>query len=260
MILISDMSRTTKVNPSNNATTTSTSSPTDDEISQSSSSLTTSTELKDQCSNAGLSNKNLSTVSPDLTTSEYIAEQRAKTRDIVLGLQNKNIKLIAIDFDNTFLSTHTHGYYKGTADSLLPYIRPVFQYFIQELLESSAFSRTLHVCFVSFSPQEKLIKKLLRLAFTTSKTDQIIIRCSTPEFVANMKADYPGKECHLLSVVTEIDKKRKTRIARREILLLDDDPYNISTAERFGHRVLEIRDEISLDILQDFVYNKLPDS
>ncbi|CAF4612710.1 unnamed protein product, partial [Rotaria magnacalcarata] len=86
------MSRTTKVNPSNNATTTSTSSPTDDEISQSSSSLTTSTELKDQCSNVGLSNKNLSTVSPDLTTSEYIAEQRAKTRDIVLGLQNKNIK------------------------------------------------------------------------------------------------------------------------------------------------------------------------
>ncbi|CAF3730323.1 unnamed protein product [Rotaria socialis] len=250
------MSRTTKVNPSNNATTTSTSSPADDEISQSLPSLTTSTELKNQCSNADLSNQNLSTVSPDLTTSEDIAN-RAKARDIVVGLQNKNIKLIAIDFDNTFLSTHTHGYYKGTADSLLPYIRPVFHYFIQELLESSAFSRTLHVCFVSFSPQEKLIKKLLRLAFTTSKTDQIIIRCSTPEFVANMKADYPGKEYHLLSVVTEIEKKRKTRIVRREILLLDDDPYNISTAERFGHKVLEIRDEISLDILKDFVDNEL---
>ncbi|CAF4690800.1 unnamed protein product, partial [Rotaria socialis] len=240
-----------------------TSSPADDEISQSLPSLTTSTELKNQCSNADLSNQNLSTVSPDLTTSEDIAN-RAKARDIVVGLQNKNIKLIAIDFDNTFLSTHTHGYYKGTADSLLPYIRPVFHYFIQELLESSAFSRTLHVCFVSFSPQEKLIKKLLRLAFTTSKTDQIIIRCNTPKFVATMRAndpgkEYPGKESHILSVVAEIGKKIKTKIAPGEILLLDDDRNNISTAERFGHKVLQIRDEISLDILKDFVYNKLRD-
>ncbi|CAM4979374.1 unnamed protein product, partial [Rotaria socialis] len=188
------MSPTMKVNPSNNATTTTaTSSPADDEISQSLPSLTTSTELKNQCSNADLSNQNLSTVSPDLTTSEDIAN-RAKARDIVLGLQNKNIKLIAIDFDNTFLSKHTGGRHEGKADSLVRFIRPVFKYFIQELLESPDFSRTLHVCFVSFSPQEKLIKELLRLAFTTSKTDQIIIRCNTPEFVATMSADYPGKE------------------------------------------------------------------
>ncbi|CAF3597024.1 unnamed protein product [Rotaria socialis] len=258
------MSPTMKVNPSNNATTTTaTSSPADDEISQSLPSLTTSTELKNQCSNADLSNQNLSTVSPDLTTSEDIAN-RAKARDIVLGLQNKNIKLIAIDFDNTFLSKHTGGRHEGKADSLVRFIRPVFKYFIQELLESPDFSRTLHVCFVSFSPQEKLIKELLRLAFKTSKTDRIIIRCNTPKFVATMRAndpgkEYPGKEYHLLSVVTEIEKKRKTRIVRREILLLDDDPENISTAEQFGHKVLQIRDEISLDILKDFVYNKLRD-
>ncbi|CAF3099780.1 unnamed protein product [Rotaria socialis] len=253
------MSPTMKVNPSNNATTTTTtSSPADDEISQSLPSLTTSTELKNQCSNADLSNQNLSTVSPDLTTSEDIAN-RAKARDIVLGLQNKNIKLIAIDFDNTFLSKHTGGRHEGKADSLVRFIRPVFKYFIRELLESPDFSRTLHVCFVSFSPQEKLIKELLRLAFTTSKTDQIIIRCNTPEFVATMSADYPGKESHILSVVAEIGKKIKTKIAPGEILLLDDDRNNISNAITCRHKVLQIRDEISLDILKDFVYNKLRD-
>ncbi|CAF3399043.1 unnamed protein product [Rotaria socialis] len=255
------MSRITKVNPSNNATT-STSSPVVNKKSQSSSSLITLMRLKNQNRrpSVNLSDKNLSTVSTRLTASKYVAEQRAKARDIVLGLQNKNIKLIAIDFDNTFLSIHTNGYYQGTADSLLSYIRSAFHYLIQELLESSAYSQTLHVCFVSFSSQEQLIRKLLHLAFKTSKTDRIIIRCNTPEFVANMDEDFLGKEYHLSSVVTEIATRRNKTIKPNEILLLDDDVQNILIAEKFGHKVLEIRDEISLDILKDFVYNNLPDS
>jgi hypothetical protein len=103
-----------------------------------------------------------------LSSSKLIAEQRAKARDIVLGIQRKNIKLIAIDFDNTFLSIHTNGYYQGTVDSLLEHIRTTFLYLIQEILDSSAFGQTLHVCIVSFSSQEQLIRKLLQLAFKTS--------------------------------------------------------------------------------------------
>ncbi len=96
--------------------------------------------------------------------------------------------------------------------------------------------------------------------FSFSKTDRIIIRCNTPEFVALMNDDFLGKECHLTSVVTEIATRRHKTIKPNEILLLDDDVQNILTAEEFGHRVLEIRDEINLDILKDFVYNVLPDS
>src|SRR5271168_467847 len=75
-------------------------------------------------------NRRSSTTSFDhqnpLSSSKLIAEQRAKARDIVLGIQRKNIKLIAIDFDNTFLSIHTNGYYQGTVDSLLEHIRTTF--------------------------------------------------------------------------------------------------------------------------------------
>lgn len=106
--------------------------------------------------------------SPRQSATKIIAEQRSKARDIVLGIQRKNIKLIAIDFDNTFLSIHTNGYYQGTVENLLEYIRTSFFYFIQEILDSPAFGHTLHVCIVSFSSQEQLIRKLLQLAFKTS--------------------------------------------------------------------------------------------
>ena len=140
---------------------------------KSQSSLISVMRLKNQPrrSNGNLTEKTSlpsSSSSQRITTSKYVAEQRAKARDIVLGIQRKNIKLIAIDFDNTFLSIHTSGYYQGTVDSLLEYIRTTFLYFIQEILDSSAFSQTLHVCIVSFSSQEQLIRKLLQLAFKTS--------------------------------------------------------------------------------------------
>jgi hypothetical protein len=126
--------------------------------------------LKSQNRRTSINSSDKNTLSPTsrVSTSKYVAEQRAKARDIVLGIQRKNIKLLAIDFDNTFLSIHTSGYYQGTVDTLLEYIRTTFLYLIQEILDLSTFGQTLHVCIVSFSSQEQLIRKLLQLAFKTS--------------------------------------------------------------------------------------------
>ena len=162
------MSRLTRATPSTKITP---STPITNKKSQpTSSSFITLMRLKNQPrrSNANLSEKNSFSPSQRGVTSKHTAEQRAKSRDIVLGIQRKNIKLIAIDFDNTLLSIHTSGYYQGTVESLLEYIRPSFLYLIQEILDSSAFGQTLHVCIVSFSTQEQLIRKLLQLAFKTS--------------------------------------------------------------------------------------------
>lgn len=161
------MSRLAKVTSSNKTSTTSS---LEYKRSQSSPSLIALMRLKNhnRRSTGVTSDKSMPPGSSRISTSKYIAEQRAKARDIVLGLQRKNIKLIAIDFDNTFLSIHTNGYYQGTVDGLLDHIRATFHYFIQETLDSSAFGQTLHVCIVSFSSQEQLIRKLLQLAFKTS--------------------------------------------------------------------------------------------
>jgi hypothetical protein len=154
--------------PSSNKTTPS--SPTTSKKSQSSSSIITIMRLKNQNrrSNGSSTDKSTELPSPRLSTSKIVAEQRAKARDIVLGIQRKNIKLLAIDFDNTFLSIHTNGYYQGTVDALLEHIRTTFLYLIQEILDSPGFGQTLHVCIVSFSSQEQLIRKLLQLAFRSS--------------------------------------------------------------------------------------------
>ncbi|CAF3507325.1 unnamed protein product [Rotaria sp. Silwood1] len=206
-------------------------------------------------------NKTSTSLPIRISSSKYVAAQRTKARDIVLCLQRKNIKLIAIDFDNTLLSIHTNGYYQGTVDNLLEHLRSTFLYFIQAILDSPSFCQTLHVCIVSFSSQEQLIRKLLELAFKTAKTDRIIIRCNTPEFISHINEQaFLGKEYHLSSVVTEIATKRNKTIKPHEILLLDDDVRNILIAEKFGHKVLEIRDQINLDILKDFVNHVLSES
>ncbi|CAF0777217.1 unnamed protein product [Didymodactylos carnosus] len=196
-------------------------------------------------------------------SSNYASEQRSKAREIVNGLLRKNIKLLAIDFDKTFLSIHTMGYYQGQVEKLLEYIRSTFYYLIQELLNTPTYSQILHVCIVSFSSQHTLIKKLLKLAFKTSKTDRILIRCNTNEFMSCMATDgqdtssFLGKEYHITSIITEIATKRNKTIQPHEVLLLDDDVTNILIAEEFGHKALEIRDEINLDLLNEFVNNYL---
>jgi predicted phosphatase len=75
-----------------------------------------------------------------------------------------------------------------------------------------------------------------------------------------MNEEFLGKENHISSVITDIATRRKKTIKPQEVLLLDDDLQNILIAEEFGHRVLEIRDEINLDILKDFVCDIPSDS
>jgi len=227
----------------------------------SSSSFSSLKKLKNSNNSYSSSNHNNSSSSLPFSSSnnsKYVNEQRSKARDIVVALQRKDIKLIAIDFDKTFLSIHTMGYYQGATEKLLDYIRSTFYYLIQELLDHPSYGQSFHFCIVSFSSQEQLIRKLLQLAFKTSKTSSIIIRCNTVEFMSNINDDaFLGKEYHLTSVITEIATRRNKTIQPHEVLLLDDDVSNILIAEEFSHKALEIRDEINLDILKDFVTNYL---
>ena len=174
-LLISDMSQLTNAIRSNRRTSSSPSANNKSQSSSSASSTSSSSfastmKLKtpNRHVNASLSDDNILSIFSRSSQSKYIAEQRTKAREIVVALQRKNIKLVAIDFDNTFLSIHTSGFYQGTVDNLLEYVRITFYYFIQEILDSPAFGQTLHLCIVSFSSQEQLIRKLLQLAFKVS--------------------------------------------------------------------------------------------
>ena len=51
-------------------------------------------------------------------------------------LISTGIKLICIDFDNTFISINTYGRWDGDAIELTNYIRPIFVKFIRKTHES----------------------------------------------------------------------------------------------------------------------------
>jgi len=68
--------------------------------------------------------------------------------DQVQRLKDSGIKLVAIDFDNTFLSIHTEGTWRLAAAQLRHYIRPVFKSFVPALLSAG-----IVVGMVTFSPQ-----------------------------------------------------------------------------------------------------------
>ena len=64
-----------------------------------------------------------------------------------------------------------------------------------------------------------------------------------------------GKEYHIRKVVESILKDENVRIENEEILLLDDDMNNVSSALKFGHRSMQVQvkeKEIDYDALDSF--------
>ena len=53
--------------------------------------------------------------------------------DIIAHLRSIGINLLAIDFDRTIIDIHTGGRWEGSAEELVPHIRPFFQELIPTL-------------------------------------------------------------------------------------------------------------------------------
>ena len=74
-------------------------------------------------------------------------------------LRRSKIKLVAFDFDCTIVNVHTGGQWIDSAEELAKYVRPCFRELICVLLKSNEF----YVCVVTYSPQEELIRDVLRI-------------------------------------------------------------------------------------------------
>ena len=85
-------------------------------------------------------------------------EDSHTAKEIVSGLLAKGVKVLALDFDQTIVSVHTGGFWKGGTPKLVEHVRPAFTALIQEALESP-----LHVCIVTYSMQPLLIYDVLKL-------------------------------------------------------------------------------------------------
>ena len=78
---------------------------------------------------------------------------------ILESLRQNRIKLIAFDFDCTIVNIHTGGQWCDSAEKLAEFVRPCFRELLPALLKCPEF----FVCVVTYSPQEELIREVLRI-------------------------------------------------------------------------------------------------
>lgn len=95
----------------------------------------------------------LNSSSSSLATKNLVAQ-------IIDLIKHLNIKLIAFDFDCTIVTIHTGGQWIDSPDKLAEFVRPCFRSLLPALLQCA----DLFVCVVTYSPQEQLIREVLRIS------------------------------------------------------------------------------------------------
>lgn len=81
---------------------------------------------------------------------------RAKVDSFVTALTKKGIKLLALDFDKTFIDIHSGGMWDEGVDTLASHVRPC----MRDLLEAAS-HKGLFVAIVTYHRQGWLIKEVL---------------------------------------------------------------------------------------------------
>ncbi|XP_058941173.1 uncharacterized protein [Pocillopora verrucosa] len=169
---------------------------------------------------------------------------------IVQKLTSLNIKLVAVDFDQTIINMHTCGVWQFSSKSLVPRVRPSFKQFFKAALSCG----DLHVAIVTKSPQISLIREVMEQALPECDTSRIHYRGADGEWKEVKGVSKEGKQQHIQSVIQQIEKDHKVKIKREEVILLDDDETNISEARNSKMKTLLVKGDDSLDELLEARY------
>lgn len=102
--------------------------------------------------------------SPPMATTaggnQYSSTSDSLVYKIIELINSLNLKLIAFDFDCTIVTIHTGGQWMDSPEKLAEFVRPCFRELIPALLKC----HNLFVCVVTYSPQEELIRDVLRIS------------------------------------------------------------------------------------------------
>lgn len=161
----------------------------------------------------------------------------SRLKDDVANLIANDILLVAVDADLTLFRVHTGGKWKGSPEGLSRHIRPLFRAFIPECLAAG-----LHVAIVTFSPQAQLIREALQIALPETDLSGVLVRggqrqvvCEDGELADVSHWDGGRKQKHIGSVVERLSARGQL-IRPQEIVLVDDDLFNVEEARDHGMR------------------------
>ena len=101
-----------------------------------------------------------------------VSDVRARLSEAVEDVLKPRVKLLAVDFDMTLVSTHTNSRYKGSPLALAKLARPQVKHLIREALRAK-----IKVGIVTFSNQHNLIRSVLHAAFGPEAAEKIRIKC-----------------------------------------------------------------------------------
>lgn len=200
------------------------------------------------------------------------------TKKIIELIRAMNLKLIAFDFDCTIVNIHTGGQWLDSAGKLSEFVRPCFRELLPVLLQTPE----INVCVVTYSPQEKLIREVLRISLkdefenVDDWVNKIVIKGNTKAFIDQHGAEAcysNGKQIHLSYCRNFFQSQRLNNngtfnkmnedgyvntnfISDRSILLIDDDLQNVQLAIDNGHLGFQVQNNVKLIDFYEFLIEK----
>ncbi|RNA19408.1 ATP-binding Cassette (ABC) superfamily [Brachionus plicatilis] len=192
------------------------------------------------------------------SSSQMSFNQSGLVMDAMALLRAMRIRLVAFDFDCTLVSIHTGGQWPDSAEKLAEFVRPCFRDLLPELLKCS----DIHTCVVTYSPQEELIRDVLRISMK-EVTDvdllisKIVIRGNSKDFLYmhGLEAYTNGKQLHLDFCRSHFDQTGQVPIENNGILLIDDDVTNLKMAQENNHFAFHVDNNVNLNELVCYLNN-----
>jgi hypothetical protein len=219
---------------------------------------------------------------PSSTGGVRLGGRRAATLlETAIGkLQELGINLLALDFDQTILDVHTWGQWKGTAEELVPHVRPELRQLMQACCH-----RSIHLCVVTFSGQIKLVRSVVEAIVGAEHAARIPIRGNDRSWSYEGGGSRSRKQPHIASAVEELEQQEPRQaqvvhssayatnndnaaaadaagpsdptppppieITRNSTLLIDDDIRNVRVALNDGVRAIWFDPDMPHHLLQN---------
>lgn len=137
-------------------------------------------------------------------------------------LKDLNVRLLALDFDQTIVDIHTSGHWRRSPEELSTHVRREMRCLILESMH-----RGIHVGVVTFSRQEELIGRVLELALPELGSAFIPVRGG------DNHQSKKGKQKQLSQFMADIHRAEPTlsSLFPPSVLLIDDDRRNVEIAQ-----------------------------
>jgi len=180
----------------------------------------------------------------------------------------KNVRIVVLDLDQTLLDIHTKGRWAATSQTLgTQHIRPVFRKLLPEWLKAG-----IPVGIATFSPQEALVESMLTLTFEDVEINRNVFvrgfRSDDQDNLSQQSDDEDGfghdfdndtgKRRHIQCILDRLPEGGT--VSAQEVLFVDDDESNISSAKKDGHRVVHFRESWTDELFLKNCLSALQDS